>query len=157
MAISIFQLVHNVSTPRGLSQGPWSRTPTPSACSSRRQQSPPFSLREGCSRAKLAGMTDRIRIIKHEAVPDCGSFEVWFPDGRASEVDAAAHLRRYLCQRGHDSRALQAYLGCRNISIQCATPSCPPSFQGLLTLKSYEHSDPSFPVVALCRVGRLLF
>jgi hypothetical protein len=27
-------------------------------------------------------MTDRIRIIKHEAVPDCGSFEVRFPDGR---------------------------------------------------------------------------
>jgi hypothetical protein len=24
-------------------------------------------------------------------------------------------------------------------------------------LKNYEHSDPSFPVVALCRVGRLLF
>ena len=26
-------------------------------------------------------MTDRIRIIKHEAVPDCGSFEVRFPEG----------------------------------------------------------------------------
>ena len=26
----------------------------------------------------------RIRIIKHEAVPMCGSFEVCFPDGRAS-------------------------------------------------------------------------
>jgi hypothetical protein len=25
-------------------------------------------------------MTDRIRIIKHEAVPGCGSFEVRFPD-----------------------------------------------------------------------------
>jgi len=24
-------------------------------------------------------------------------------------------------------------------------------------VKSYEHSDPSFPVVALCRAGRLLF
>jgi len=30
-------------------------------------------------------MTDRIRIIKHEAVPDCGSFEVRFPDGRPSQ------------------------------------------------------------------------
>ena len=30
-------------------------------------------------------MTDRIRIIKHEAVPDCGSFEVRFPDGRSSQ------------------------------------------------------------------------
>lgn len=29
-------------------------------------------------------MTDRIRIIKHEAVPDCGSFEVRYPDGRPS-------------------------------------------------------------------------
>ena len=26
-------------------------------------------------------MADRIRIIKHEAVPLCGSFEVRFPDG----------------------------------------------------------------------------
>ena len=30
-------------------------------------------------------MSDRIRIIKHEAVPGCGSFEVRFPDGRASQ------------------------------------------------------------------------
>ena len=29
-------------------------------------------------------MTDRIRIIKHEAVPACGSFEVRFPDDRPS-------------------------------------------------------------------------
>jgi len=27
-------------------------------------------------------MTDGIRIIKHEAVPMCGSFEVRFPDDR---------------------------------------------------------------------------
>jgi len=29
-------------------------------------------------------MADRIRIIPHypEGIPDCGSFEVWFPDGR---------------------------------------------------------------------------
>jgi hypothetical protein len=27
-------------------------------------------------------MPDRIRIIPHEAVPLCGSFEVRFPDGR---------------------------------------------------------------------------
>jgi hypothetical protein len=31
-----------------------------------------------------ASMTDHIRIIKHEAVPNCGSFEVKFPDGRPS-------------------------------------------------------------------------
>jgi hypothetical protein len=29
-------------------------------------------------------MTDRIRIVLHEAVPNCGSFEVRFPDGRES-------------------------------------------------------------------------
>ena len=29
-------------------------------------------------------MPDRIRIIPHEAVPLCGSFEVRFPDGRPS-------------------------------------------------------------------------
>ena len=29
-------------------------------------------------------MTDRTRIIKHEAVPGCGSIEVRFPDGRES-------------------------------------------------------------------------
>ena len=29
-------------------------------------------------------MTDRIRILKHGAVPQCGSFEVRFPDGRES-------------------------------------------------------------------------
>lgn len=27
---------------------------------------------------------DRIRVIKHEAVADCGSYEVRFPDGRDS-------------------------------------------------------------------------
>ena len=30
-------------------------------------------------------MSDRIRIIKHEAAPGCGNFEVWFPDGRESQ------------------------------------------------------------------------
>ena len=32
-------------------------------------------------------MTDRIRIIKHEAVPGCGSFEARFPEGRESQWD----------------------------------------------------------------------
>jgi hypothetical protein len=31
-----------------------------------------------------AGMANRIRIIPHEVVPKCGSFEVRFPDGRPS-------------------------------------------------------------------------
>jgi hypothetical protein len=30
-------------------------------------------------------MTDRARIIKHEAVPGCGSFEVRYPDDRPSQ------------------------------------------------------------------------
>jgi hypothetical protein len=30
-------------------------------------------------------LAHRIRIIKHEAVPKCGSYEVKFPDGRASK------------------------------------------------------------------------
>ena len=29
-------------------------------------------------------MTDRARIIKHELIPQCGSFEVRYADGRAS-------------------------------------------------------------------------
>jgi hypothetical protein len=29
-------------------------------------------------------MTDRIRLIRREAVPGCGSFEVRYSDGRAS-------------------------------------------------------------------------
>jgi hypothetical protein len=30
-------------------------------------------------------MANRVRIIKHEAVPRCGSFEVRFTDGRAAK------------------------------------------------------------------------
>lgn len=30
-------------------------------------------------------LTDPVRIIKHEAIPDTGSFEVRFADGRKSE------------------------------------------------------------------------
>jgi hypothetical protein len=34
--------------------------------------------------AELAAMTNRIRIIKHEVTPDCGSYEVQIP-GRPSK------------------------------------------------------------------------
>src|SRR5262249_31069882 len=34
--------------------------------------------------ALWCGMTNRIRIIPHDGVPKCGSFEVRFPDGRPS-------------------------------------------------------------------------
>ena len=27
----------------------------------------------------------KIRVIKHEVIPDCGSYEVRFPDGRPSQ------------------------------------------------------------------------
>jgi len=40
-----------------------------------------------CARSPTAeswAIADRIRIIAHEAVPLCGSFEVRFPDGRPS-------------------------------------------------------------------------
>src|SRR6478609_10140933 len=30
-------------------------------------------------------MADRVRIIKYEAVPQCGNFEVRYPDGRPSQ------------------------------------------------------------------------
>ena len=30
-------------------------------------------------------MTAQIRLIKHEVIPDCGSYEVRFPDGRPSK------------------------------------------------------------------------
>lgn len=42
-------------------------------------------IRAGVSQCYNAVMTNRIRIIRHEAVPDCGSFEVRFGDGRASK------------------------------------------------------------------------
>ena len=34
--------------------------------------------------AESYGMAN-VRLIKHEAVPNCGSFEVRFPDGRSSK------------------------------------------------------------------------
>ena len=43
-------------------------------------------------------VTDRIRIIKREVVPDCGSFEVRFADGRAS---------RFFCWDDLPSRRLR--------------------------------------------------
>ena len=38
-----------------------------------------------CGFCYNGGMPDRIRIIKHEAVPQCGSVEVRFPDDRPSQ------------------------------------------------------------------------
>jgi len=38
-------------------------------------------------------MADRIRIIKHEAVALCGSFEVRFPDGRPSRFSIGMTLQ----------------------------------------------------------------
>lgn len=54
------------------------------------QQFPDFRSRSGGTPGaqlnQATGMTDRIRIIKHQAVPDCGSFEVRFPDDRPTSV-----------------------------------------------------------------------
>ena len=30
-------------------------------------------------------MLEKIRLIKHEIIPDCGSYEVRYPDGRPSK------------------------------------------------------------------------
>jgi hypothetical protein len=54
------------------------------------QQFPDFRFRPGGTPGaqlnQAIGMTDRIRFIKHEAVPNCGSFEVRFPDDRPTSV-----------------------------------------------------------------------
>jgi hypothetical protein len=57
-------------------------------------------------------MSARIRIIKHEVVPLCGSFEVSFPDGRPSqyfyfEDIPARRLRPHLVDRATARRAAQ--------------------------------------------------
>jgi hypothetical protein len=38
-------------------------------------------------------MTDRIRIVKHEVVPGCGSFEVRFPDDRPAGLSIGTTYR----------------------------------------------------------------
>ena len=42
-------------------------------------------------------MTGKVRIIRHEAVPDTGSFEVRFPDGRASRSSIGMTYRADAC------------------------------------------------------------
>ena len=42
-------------------------------------------LRPLRSRKAEEAVADRIRIIKHEAVPECGSYEVRYSDGRPSK------------------------------------------------------------------------
>ena len=43
-------------------------------------------------------MTSQIRLIKHEVIPDCGSYEVRFPDSRPS---------KYFCFENLSSRRLR--------------------------------------------------
>ena len=57
-------------------------------------------------------MLRRVRIIKHEPVPLCGSFEVCFPDGRPSQFFyfdefAGRRLRSNLVDRATARRAAQ--------------------------------------------------
>jgi len=56
-------------------------------------------------------MFDRIRIIKHEAVPDCGSFEVQLPD-RPSQ---------YFYWDDIPARRAQAYLGNPHVRFSVRT------------------------------------
>jgi hypothetical protein len=42
----------------------------------------------------------KIKIIKHEVVPDCGSYEVRFPDGRPSRYFYFENLRGRRLQPG---------------------------------------------------------
>ena len=56
----------------------------------------------------------KIRLIKHEAVPQCGSFEVRFPDGRPSKYfycdDVLAHqLQPYLLDSNVAGQNAQAF------------------------------------------------
>ena len=55
-------------------------------------------------------MTDRIRIIRHEAVPKCGSFEVRFVDGRPSVYSYWDDIpgRRVRPEQTDSTRALEA-------------------------------------------------
>jgi hypothetical protein len=61
----------------------------------------------------LTTMTADIRIIKHEAVPECGSFEVRFGDGRESRFFywdnvPSRRLREDLLTRGQALAQAQA-------------------------------------------------
>ena len=66
-------------------------------------------LRPLKSRKAEEAVADRIRIIKHEAVPECGSYEVRFSDGRPSKYfyweDIAG--RRVRSDQADSKRALE--------------------------------------------------
>jgi hypothetical protein len=65
-------------------------------------------------------MTDCIRIIPHEAVPLCGSFEVRFPDGRPSRYIAGRRLRPDLVDGATQNRRHDQL---RVLSRACSIPS----------------------------------
>lgn len=58
-------------------------------------------------------MTDRVRIIKHEVVPKCGSFEVQLPDGRSAyfyfEDDPGRRLRPEVMTRDQAMEKAKAF------------------------------------------------
>jgi len=62
------------------------------------------TVRLGLFARYKAVMTDRIRIIKHEIVPDCGSFEVRFADGRESKFFYRMTWQGAGCGRRSDQR-----------------------------------------------------
>ena len=73
-------------------------------------------------------MADRIRIIPHEAVPLCGSFEVRFPDGRLSRYFywddiAGRRLRSDLVDSATARQAAQSLTRMEQNALDCAAPT----------------------------------
>ena len=66
-------------------------------------------LRPLKSRKAEEAVADRIRIIKHEAVPECGSYEVRFSDGRPSKYFCWEDIpdRRLRSEQADSKQALE--------------------------------------------------
>ena len=66
-------------------------------------------LRPLKSRKEEEAVADRIRIIKHEAVPECGSYEVRFSDGRPSKYFCWEDIpdRRLRSEQADSKQALE--------------------------------------------------
>lgn len=76
----------------------------------------PFLARanRACLCTDVVHLLMRIRVIKHEVVPACGSFEVRFPDGRPSRFfywdDIAGRRLRADILTGADARLKAVWL-----------------------------------------------
>ena len=71
------------------------------------------TVRLGLFTSYVAVMPNRIRIIRHEAVPKCGSFEVRFADGRKSRFfyldDVLARRLRPTCSPANRLEQAKAF------------------------------------------------